>query len=414
MHLQRLENAQVTDKRVLVRIDAKGLIDHNGNISNPIVFDKILPTLEILIQRKASILLLTHVSHSHFDSEQAVSLESLANYITHKLKKPVHYLRGPLPFGAKNGKRVGKGNGKHASTDQAAGHIEQTLGKDLILLENLAAYKEERQNSPDFARGLASLGDIYVNESRGANREQYASIVSLPKLIPAYAGVALFDELEFLQSLREKNQNGVYLVLGGTGIEKKVTLLRSCMTHLRGLILGGGIAYSFLHSRAVPVGKSLREEQMEVLAFQLIEKAELQRVETFMPRDHIIAKQIRSDASTKSSAKISDDWIGVDVGSKSLGIYQKALSKASIVLWYGPLGVNEIKKFSKSSDGLARFLAKSKARVCALGDDTTKLIASTGKSSRYDYLEPDSDFVMDILSGNPLPGLLALENTEKI
>ena len=229
------------------------------------------------------------------------------------------------------------------------------MRQGLVLLENLSIYSEEKKNDPNFAEALASLGDIYVNESRSANKEQYASIVSLPKLLPAYAGNVLYSEWEFLSSLREKKSSAFYLILGGINLEKKLSFLQRCMANLRGLIIGGGIAYSFLHSRAIPVGRSLREEGMEVNAFQVIEKAELERIELVLPKDHLTAKQINANAATQSTSRITEDWIGVDMGSKSLSLCQKALSKASAILWYGPLGVSEIKKFSKASYKLASF-----------------------------------------------------------
>ena len=287
--------------------------------------------------------------------------------------------------------------------------LENAPPKHLALLENLDAFKKgEKNNDKGFAQQLATLGDIYVNEARSANQEQRASLVYLPKLLPAYPGVTLFRELEFLQFIQEKKNNSLYFILGGMNLQKKILLLRRFIDHLSGLLLGGGIAYSFLHSLAIPVGNSWRERELEVEAFQLLQKADMELVDTVLPIDHLIAQERDESAPSKVSSRIPEHWMGMDLGPKTITKFSKSLAKAKNVLWYGPTGITEIKKFGSSSQALAKSLAKSKARVCAVGEDTTAVVYSNGWQRDYEHLEPDSDFVIAVLSKASLPGLTAL------
>ena len=381
-HLARLENAQLSSKRVLLRIEAEPCLDQSAAVSNPIPLLNILPTIHFLRQRGASVLILTHASH--VQSKKALELHALAKYLSEALEQPVGYIVSPF-----------KDN-----------NIEKAFSQPVTLLENLDCSPQERNGEKDFASQLANLGEIYINEARSANSKQYASLVHLPKLMPSYAGLALHKEWEFLQSLLDKNK--AHVLLGGISLGKKLDFLKKFISRIDSLMIGGGLSYSFLYSRAVPIGRSLHEEQLDVPAFQFIEKAELEQVKTILPLDHLLAKQIDPDAACKISARIPEDLMGVDIGPKTLSLFEKELKQASTVLWYGPLGVTEVKKFSRASHKLAKLLAKSKARVFAVGRDTTTLIHSLGKAKNYEYLEPDSQFVLDVLEQRPLPGIAAL------
>ena len=385
-HLPRIENADLSSKRVLLRIEAEPALDHSGAVSNPLPLLNILPTIHFLLQRKASVLILSHASHPQ--NKKPLDLEALAKYLGQLLEQKVGYAASSIL----------KGEGEQRP--------EKLFPQPVTLLENLDFYPGEKKGEQGFAAQLSKLGEVYVNEARSANSQKYASLTLLPKLLPSYAGLGLYGEWEFLQSLMSKNR--LHLVLGGLRLAEKLELIKKLISRIDSLMIAGGLSYNFMRSRAMPVGRSLCEEELDVPAFQLMERAELEQVHTILPIDHALAKHIRPDASCKISARIPEDLMGLDIGPKTLGLFEKELKQASNILWYGPLGVTELKKFSWASCKLAKFLAKSKAPVCAIGKDTTELIHSMGKAGAYEYLEPDSHFVLDVLKQKAFPGLLAL------
>ncbi len=388
----RLENAQVNGKRVIVRIDVNGCIEENlGSVIYPVYLLAILPTLEFLLERGAFILICTHAVHSK--TKTPIKLDRLAHEISKLLSLPVKY-------------------GSKFLEEKAKDKLE--ISDRITFLENLAIYPQESEGDENFAKRMASLGDFYVNEARSGNSQNYSSISKLPKYLPAYPGYVLYREIDFFRSLLDIKQKKICLVLGGVGLEKKLDLIKTILNRIDSLLICGGLSYTFLYSRAISVGASLCEDYLGVPAFQLMEKAELSKINMLFPIDHILSREILMKHSVKRSNQISDGWTGVDVGPKTLSKFQKTLKGASTILWYGPLGCSEVQKFRSGSLNFAKYLAKSKASTCVIGSETTSIALSIGekKINAYNYIEPDSQFFLDILSESSMPGLSVLQNKE--
>lgn len=385
MSLPRLENAQVTDRHVLVRTDFTAAVDStSGQVPAESLLGFLKPTLELLLNRNAKIIIAAHCG----EASAAPSLEQVAPALSKMLGVDVNFV-SKLP------------------TDGGSTRI----GERVTLLENLLLQPGEAAGDKSFAKNLAALADLYVNDSFSACRHEYASIVHLPALLPSYAGLHLFKEMESLEALLNRNNKPLVLILGGVRLEHKLKLALRFMEKIDGILIGGGLAYTFLKSRAVPVGSSFVEKELEVPAFQMIEKAELAETELVLPLDHVAAEQFSKDAKTKNVAQaaIPERWFALDIGSKTVSRFEKAIKKAGCVFWYGPLGAVEMEKFGKGTRAVATALAKSKAHTVAAGVDTVRAIHHAGLAEKFAHLSPDSGTALAFLMNGTLPGLQALK-----
>jgi phosphoglycerate kinase len=386
MSLPRLENAQVTDRQVLVRTDFTAALDSAGQVTAGSLLEFLKPTLELLLNRGASVVIAAHSGQPG----AAPSLEHVAPALSELLGMEVQFIRA-LP-----------GEAGH----RFAGRV--------TLLENLLTHSGEIKGDKNFAKTLAGLADLYVNDSFGTCRHAYASIIHLPALLPSFTGLHLFKEKESLEALLSRNNKPFVLILGGVRLEQKLKLALRLLEKIDTILVGGGLAYTFLKSRAVPVGSSFVEKELEVPAFQMIEKAELSETEMVLPLDHVVAEQFSRDSKSKTVAQNArpERWMGLDIGPKTSARFEKALKKAGCVLWYGPMGAIEIDKFSKGTQAIAAALAKSKAHTVAAGVDTVRAVHATGLADRFAHLSADSATAVEFLLTGTLPGLTALANPD--
>ncbi len=384
----RLENASLNGKRVLLRIDASKAFDSTGTIANKLAILSILPTIEFILNKGARIILLVSASQN----SKLFEIHEIAPLLEKELKQKVEFVPDFL-------------------TKNAKIEIEKNTSP-ILVFESLNKFPQEAKNEKEFARTLASFGDIYVNEARSSNYLESASIVTLPTLLPSYLGIVLHRELEFLEQILQKNKQRPILILGGMDLEKKLDFLKRFLTYFKAILIGGGIGYTFLDSRAIPVGNSFKDVALGVPAFQLTEKAELELVKFLLPIDHIIANDLSPKAKTKTTTSIPKDWTGVDIGPKSLALFEKSLVDASSIFWYGTMGMTEIKNFNQGTQALVHILAKSKLPKFACGLDTTTSIYNSGKYKNFDFIEVDSDFTLKVLYKKKMPGIEVLLEKE--
>ena len=382
MSLPRLENAQVTDRQVLVRTDFTAALDSAGQVTAGSLLEFLKPTLEMLLNRGANVVIAAHSGQPG----AAPSLEHVAPALTELLGTEVQFVR-ELPA--------------------EAGH--RFPGR-VTLLENLLTHAGESKGDKSFAKTLAGLADLYVNDSFGTCRHEYASIVHLPALLPSFAGLHLFKEQESLEALLSRNNKPLVMILGGVRLEQKLKLALRLMEKIDTILIGGGLAYTFLKSRAIPVGSSFVEKELEVPAFQMIERAELSETEIVLPQDHLAAEQFSRDSKTKNVAQtaIPERWFALDIGAKTISRFEKTIKKAGCVFWYGPMGASEIDKFAKGTRAIATALAKSKAHTVAAGVDTVRGIHAAGLADKFAHLSANSGTALEFLMTGSLPGLKAL------
>ena len=392
MSLARLETAQVQDQRLLVRLDFDGMLDKAGKVTDAFRVEAILPTLELLRQRGAALLLLGHAG----DATRPAPFETLAQELSKRLNTEVRALTDLA-----------------GETSRSA--VQGLAAGEVLLLPNLALFEGERKNDKQFASQLAALGDGFVNEAFGTSRSTVASLSGLAARLPSWAGLNLFREVEMATLLASRESRPLSFLLGGVQLGNRIALLRQYLERLSTVMIGGGIAYTFLKSRAVPVGASLVERELEVPAFQTIERAELAEAELILPVDHLVADGLTAKGKTKivSQSGIPDGWMGVDVGPKSIARFEKTLKAAATVLWYGPLGMLEMDRFAKGTEAIAKSLSKHRGRVIVAGADTVRAVHQMGLADRFTHLSTDGRSLLDLMMGQRLAALTALESAQK-
>ncbi len=387
MALPRLENAQVNNRRALVRADFELALNAAGQVQFPAALHALKPTVELLRSRGASITLISHGGAPDDAASARQSFAPLAEPLTQILGAPVRLA-------------------ELANAEPAPGEI--------TLVENLLQHDGERTATGAFAKQLAAKGDLFVNDAFGASRHTLASTVKLPELLPACAGVALYKEEDALQQLLNRDRRPLVVIVGGVRLGNKMKFLLKLMEKIQTVLVGGGAAFTFLKSRAVPVGASFVERDLEVPAFQMIERAQLAETDFVLPVDFIAADQLSRDAKTKSVAAngVPARWIGLDIGGKTIARFEKEIKSAGALFWYGPLGAIELEKFSKGNRAIAQAVSKSKAFRVAAGADAINALYEYGLADRFDHLCISSAAALERLSGARLPGLVALDDAQ--
>jgi len=371
--------------------DFSKAFDVGGNLINPSPIKAVLPTLEFLIQRGAAIIIGSHIGVPGTELSKKLSLKSAASLLEEYLKQTVNFV--PESPGA------------------ISARIKDMSPGEVVLLENLLHFPGEEKNNQEFVKKLASLADIYVNNAIGASRYNLASVVGLAEQMEHYAGFSLYSEIEAIESLFLQNSRPLMIILGGVDLGNKVKLINKLMKNIDYLLIGGGISYTFLKSRAVPIGTSLFESELQVDSFQIIEKAELEDVELYLPEDHIVADKFSNDAKTKVVGKmdIDNSWRGMDIGPRTISTFEKVIKKAASIFWYGPMGVVEIEKFSKGTQALAKIVSKAKGKTVVSGENCIKILNNSGLSEKINHICYSSRSTLEILHGQNLPGIESLK-----
>ncbi|MBX7058099.1 MAG: phosphoglycerate kinase [Leptospirales bacterium] len=383
MVFARLENANVADQRVLLRADLESAIDSSGRIVSEAPLQALRGAVELLLARGAAPIILAHAGKVEDPNSGSISLAPAAESLTQILGRPVRY--APL-----------------SSAQARPGEV--------VLLENLLIHSGEAKCDAAFARQLAELGDLYVNDAFGVCRKKLASITALPRLLPRFAGPALYQEYSTLGALLSRDRKPLVIIVGGMRLERKIKMLARIMEKADEVHVGGGIAATFLKSRALPVGASFVERDLEVGAFQLIEKSELADTEFFLPQDFVVADRFARDARTKVCAanQIPDRWMALDIGPKTASRMEKSIKSAGATLWIGPLGAVELEPFQKGTRAIGQAMAKARGLRVAVGALTAASMSAWKLDRSVDLVSLDSDTVLDFLSGVTLPGLAAL------
>ncbi|MBI3394870.1 MAG: phosphoglycerate kinase, partial [Spirochaetia bacterium] len=267
----------------------------------------------------------------------------------------------------------------------------------------------EEKSDKELTKKLAEQIDIFVNDSFQACALDSAIVTSLPGLVPSAAGMQLFSEIEAFDALAQGKDRPTTLLVGGVGLADKLKLIRKLIPVIDTILVAGGLPFTFLKSRAIPVGNSLVEQGLEVDAFQTLEKAELGQKEFYLPMDHVAAEQLSKSAKKKTVTEIPPRWTALDVGPKSLSTFEKVLKKSSFIFWYGPLGVIEMEGFAAGTAAVAKLLKKTKARVIVAGSETVDFVRRESGNPEGVVFCRSSKAALEYLARNTLPGVEALK-----
>lgn len=282
---------------------------------------------------------------------------------------------------------------------------------DVVLLENVRFYKEEEKNDPEFAKKLAEFGDVYVNDAFGTAHRAHASTEGVAHYLPAYAGFLIEKEVKYMAPLLENPEKPFVAIIGGSKVSSKITVLESLVKTCNTIVIGGGMAYTFLKVQGHEVGKSLVEDDFQDTAKSFLASAEAKGVKVILPVDHVCAAEFSETAAPVAvdTTDIPSDLMGMDIGPKTAEMIVEAVKSAKSVVWNGPMGVFEFANFAKGTETVAKALAESEATSVVGGGDSVAAINKFGLADRISHVSTGGGASLEFLEGKTLPGIKALE-----
>jgi phosphoglycerate kinase len=388
---QSVRDLEVAGKRVLVRVDFNVPFGRDGQISDDTRIGAALPTVRYLLDQNAAVILCSHLGRPDGKVVESLRLTPVADRLAQLLGKDVQ--TAPDCVGPQA---------------EAAAHALQP--GEVLLLENLRFHAEEEKNDAAFARSLASLADVYVNDAFGTAHRAHASTAGVAAQLPAVAGLLMLKEIEELGNVLNNPDRPMAAIIGGAKISSKLGVLTNLLQRVDCLLLGGGMASTFIKARGMEVGDSLIEEDMLSAARDLMYQADRRGVPLLLPTDAVIADAFDADAAyqTVPVNSIPLGWRIMDVGPDSIATFRDALEDCKTVFWNGPLGVAEFPAFARGSETLAQALAEMDARVVIGGGETGALVEQMGLHDRYTHVSTGGGASLEFIEGKSLPGVEAL------
>ena len=394
--VKSIDDIALSGKRVFVRVDFNVPLDADGSITDDTRINAALPTIEKLHAQGAKIILASHLGRPKGKRVESMSLAPIASLLSDKLSLPVLFLNDCVGPDVEN-----------ALQDMQDGQI--------ALLENLRFHNGETENNPDFARSLASLADVFVNDAFGTAHRAHASTFGVAELLPEkVSGYLIAKELEFLGEKTSSPDRPFAVILGGAKVSDKIMVIDSLLDKADVIIIGGAMAYTFALAKGIKVGESLSEPDKVDLARSALEKAEEKGVRFLLPVDTLGTNALDFAAKTLGDKKvfegdIEDGWEGVDIGPKTTEMYAREVAQAKSVLWNGPMGVFEIADSSKGTFAIARAVAEGDGISIIGGGDSVKAINQSGFSDQVTFMSTGGGASLEFLEGKSLPGVSVLD-----
>ncbi|MGN0629607.1 MAG: phosphoglycerate kinase [Oscillospiraceae bacterium] len=387
-----VKDIELKGKRVLVRCDFNVPLK-DGVITNDKRIVAALPTIKYLSDEGARVILCSHLGRPKGEWLPEASLAPVAVRLSELLGKPVRMSRDVIGEDAKD-----------ISANLKDGEI--------ALLENVRYYKEETKNDPEFAKELASLADVFVNDAFGTAHRAHASTAGVADYLPAVCGFLIQKEIEVMGGALENPIQPFVAVLGGAKVSDKIGVITNLLDKVDTLIVGGAMAYTFLKAQGHSVGTSLCEDDKLELAKEILEKAEEKGVRFLLPVDHVGAEKFdeAAEAVAVPGADIPDGLMGMDIGPQTVKLYSEALSGAGTVVWNGPMGVFEFKQFAEGTLALAKAIADSKAISIIGGGDSVAAVTKLGFADKMTHISTGGGASLEFLEGKELPGIAALND----
>jgi len=389
-----LVDIDVTGMRALVRVDYNVPLDLNGNITDDTRIRATLPTINHILDNGGSVILMSHLGRPEGKVVPAMSLAPVARRLSRLLKLDVQFL--PDCVG-----------------EEVANTVKGLKPGSVVLLENLRFYPGEIQNNQDFARQLASLADIYVDDAFATSHREHASVVGVPRhLHPAIAGFLVEKEIDYFNRAFAEPARPVVAILGGAKVSDKLKTVVSLIEKVDKIIIGGGMAFTFLKSLGYRVGKSLVDEDIVEVAANIIRESRAGGVPFYLPVDCVAAREIDEKAQTTTVPvqEIPDDHMGLDIGPATMILFMEVINSARTVVWNGPMGVFELSPFSRGTFSMVDIVANSQALTILGGGDTDVAVHATGNSEKIDYISTGGGAFLLFLEKGELPGINALDD----
>lgn len=390
--LKFIDDINIKNKRVLMRVDFNVPLDENANITDDTRIRGVLPTINYALDENAKVILASHLGRPKGKRVPEMSLAPVAKRLGRLLEKDV--VLAPDCVGEETKKVVGA-----------------MKPGDVVLLENLRFHPEEEKNDEGFGKSLGELADIYINDAFAVAHRAHASTVAVTKYVKEYgAGFLMKKEISYFERALEKPVRPLVAIIGGKKVSDKVGVLSSLCDKADKLILGGGMALTFFKSLGYEVGHSFTEDDALDEAKTVIEKAREKNIKLYMPVDFVVADRFSGSAETKvvTYQEIPKDWMALDIGPATVMLFSEAIQNAKTIIWNGPMGVFEIDAFSRGTSALISSVANSFALTIVGGGDTDVAVHRAGEYAKMSYISTGGGAFLELLKGNDLPGIAAL------
>ena len=393
LNKKSVEDIDVAGKRVLVRCDFNVPFDGEGNISDPKRIDEALKTIRYLLDHHAKVILCSHLGRPKGEFNPKYSLAPVAEYLSKVLGQPVQMAKDVIG-------------------DSAKAICASLKEGEAALLENVRFHKEEEKNDPEFSKALASLAEIYVNDAFGTAHRAHASTAGVAAYLPAVCGYLIQKEITVMGNALANPKRPFIAILGGAKVSDKIGVINNLLDKVDTLIIGGGMAYTFMKALGYSIGTSICEDDKLDLAQEMMAKAKDKNVKFLIPLDNVVADKYDENANHQiaDSDQIPDGWMGLDIGPKTQELFTSALKGAGTVVWNGPMGVSEWKNFAAGTVAVAKAVAESGAVSIIGGGDSAAAVEQLGFADKMTHISTGGGASLEFLEGLELPGIACLND----
>ena len=388
-----IQDIDVKDKRVIARVDFNVPLNENLEITDDKRIVGALPTIKHLMDNGAKTILVSHLGRPKEGPEEKFSMKPVAKRLSELLGKEVIMAKDVIG-------------------EDAKAKAKELKQGEILMLENVRFHKEETKNDPDFARELSSLAEIYVNDAFGTAHRAHASTAGLADYLPAVCGYLIQKEIDIMGKAVSNPSRPFVAILGGAKVSDKIAVIENLIDKVDAILIGGGMAFTFLKAMGHGIGNSKCEDDKVELAGRLMQKAKEKGVKFVLPTDTVISKEFSNESEYKNvlSSEIPDGWMGLDIGTQSINEFSEEIKNASTIVWNGPMGVFEFSNFAKGTREVARAVAESGAVSIIGGGDSAAAVEQLGFADRVTHISTGGGASLEFLEGKVLPGIDVLLN----
>lgn len=393
LNKKTIKDMDVSGKRVLVRVDYNVPMDEELNITDDIRITASLPTIKYLLDNDSSIILMSHLGRPKGEPNKKYSLAPVAKRLAELIEREVIFADDDMVVSEKV---------KEMADSLKPGQV--------MMLQNTRYRKEEEKNGEEFAESLASLADLYVNDAFGTSHRAHASNVGVSKHLPSALGFLVEKEVGIMGNALDDPQRPFVAILGGAKVSDKIGVIENLITKVNAIIIGGGMAFTFLKAKGLEIGKSLLEEDKLELAKELMDKARRHGVALILPIDVVVSKEFKNEAEhfTVPVENIPEDMMGLDIGADSIALFESVIGEAKTIIWNGPMGVFEMENFNKGTYAVAEAMVKSGAITIVGGGDSAAAVEKAGLAEKMTHVSTGGGASLELLEGKVLPGIDAI------
>ncbi len=390
--MRSIREIGLKDQRVLMRVDFNVPMDKEGNITDDARITAAIPTIQYISEQGARLILMSHLGRPDGQRSEKYSLKPVAVHLSELLQKEVKMADdciGP----------------------QVTAAIEQLKSGEIMLLENVRFHSAEEENDVDFSKQLAALGDVFVNDAFGTAHRAHSSTAGVADFLPAYAGFLLENEVKMLRQVMEHPESPRLAVLGGAKIKDKLGLISNLLDKMDILLIGGGMANTFLKAQGICIGKSICEDKLLDEAKKLLISAEKQNKKIILPLDAVLADELSEEAAASvcDIKAVPEDMMILDIGPQTIAAFSREIDRAHTIIWNGPVGAYEFEQFSMGTDAIARAMASSRAVTVIGGGDSAAAVHKLGLDKEFTHISTGGGATLEFLEGKKLPGVQSCE-----